>query len=103
MVFTNVYNPRAEFPRKNQYRPTLVKRGATLGANCTIVCGTTIGNYAFIGAGALVNSNIPDFALIGWMSAYGEKVDLPLHGEGKYTCPFTNDIYILKNSVLYKD
>ena len=80
MVFTNVYNPRSAVSRKNEYRNTIVKRGATLGANSTIVCGITIGEHAFIGAGAVVNKNIPAFALmvgvpakqIGWMSAYGE-------------------------------
>ena len=76
MVFTNVYNPRSEIARKDEYRKTLVKRGATLGANCTVVCGVTIGEYAFIGAGAVVNRDVPDFALMlgvparqaGWMS-----------------------------------
>jgi UDP-2-acetamido-3-amino-2,3-dideoxy-glucuronate N-acetyltransferase len=76
LVFTNVYNPRCEFPRKNEYRKILVKEGATLGANCTVVGNITIGRYAFIGAGAVVNQNVPEFALmvgvparqIGWMS-----------------------------------
>jgi UDP-2-acetamido-3-amino-2,3-dideoxy-glucuronate N-acetyltransferase len=78
MVFTNVYNPRAEISRKDEYRDTLVKRGATLGANCTIVCGVTIGAHAFVGAGAVVNRDVPDFALMlgvparqaGWMSRH---------------------------------
>lgn len=103
MVFTNVYNPRALIERKSQYRDTLVKRGATLGANCTVVCGVTIGAYAFVGAGAVVNKDVPDFALmvgvparqIGWMSAYGERLDLPLTGEGAQTCPYTGDVYTL--------
>jgi len=85
MVFTNVYNPRSEISRKNEYRDTLVKKGATLGANCTIICGHTIGQYAFIGAGAVVNCDIPDFALmvgvparqIGWMNRFGERLDSP--------------------------
>ena len=108
MVFTNVYNPRSGVSRKDQYRDTLVKKGATLGANCTIVCGVTIGQYAFIGAGAVINKNVPDFALmvgvpakqIGWMSRYGEKLDLPLKGEGETTCPHTGDKYILQNGVV---
>lgn len=105
MVFTNVYNPRAGVSRKDQYRDTLVKKGATLGANCTIVCGITIGQYAFIGAGAVINKDVPDFALmvgvparqIGWMSCYGEKLDLPLIGEGETICPHTGDSYSLRN------
>ena len=108
MVFTNVYNPRSLIERKDQYRDTLVKKGATLGANCTIVCGVTIGAYAFVGAGSVVNRSIPDFALvvgvparhIGWMSAYGEKLDLPLKGEGRAVCPFTGDQYFLKDQIV---
>ncbi len=104
MVFTNVYNPRSAVSRKHEYRDTLVKQGATLGANCTIVCGTTIGCYAFIGAGAVVNRDVPDYALmvgvpakqIGWMSAYGERLDLPLHGEADTTCVHTGERYRLK-------
>ena len=84
MVFTNVYNPRSEVTRKDEYRGTLVKKGATLGANCTIVCGVTIGKYAFVGAGAVINRDVPAYALmvgvparqIGWMSEYGEQLDL---------------------------
>ncbi|RLC28921.1 MAG: oxidoreductase [Deltaproteobacteria bacterium] len=105
MVFTNVYNPRCEFPRKNEYRKTLVCKGATLGANCTIVCGVTIGRYAFIAAGAVVTREVPDFALmagsparqIGWMSRYGEQMALPLEGSGIYECPHTGDEYILED------
>lgn len=108
MVFTNVYNPRALVERKNEYRDTLVKKGATLGANCTIVCGVTIGEYAFIGAGSVVNKNVPAYALmvgvparqIGWMSEYGEKLDLPLTGEGTATCPHTGRCYALVNNKL---
>jgi UDP-2-acetamido-3-amino-2,3-dideoxy-glucuronate N-acetyltransferase len=103
MVFTNVYNPRSAVTRKDEFRPTLVKRGATLGANCTIVCGTTIGRHAFIGAGAVVNRDVPDFALMlgvparqaGWMSRFGERLDLPLTGDAEVRCPHTNDRYLL--------
>jgi UDP-2-acetamido-3-amino-2,3-dideoxy-glucuronate N-acetyltransferase len=103
MVFTNVYNPRSLIERKSEYRDTLVKRGATLGANCTIVCGITIGEYAFIGAGSVVNKNVPAYALmvgvparqIGWMSEYGEQIPLPVKGQGKYQCPHTGLRYEL--------
>jgi UDP-2-acetamido-3-amino-2,3-dideoxy-glucuronate N-acetyltransferase len=108
MVFTNVYNPRSAVTRKDEYRDTLVKRGATLGANCTIVCGVTIGEYAFAGAGSVINKNVPAFALmvgvpakqIGWMSRFGERIDLPVKGDGTYTCPHTGDVYMLKNGVV---
>lgn len=110
MVFTNVYNPRSLIERKDQYRDTLVKKGATLGANCTIVCGVTIGEFAFIGAGAVVNKDVPAYALmvgvpakqIGWMSAYGEQLDLPLIGSGTATCPATCEQYVLTDSILRK-
>jgi UDP-2-acetamido-3-amino-2,3-dideoxy-glucuronate N-acetyltransferase len=103
MVFTNVYNPRSGVSRKDEYRDTLVKRGATLGANCTIVCGVTIGEFAFIGAGAVINRDVPDFALmvgvpakqIGWMSAFGERLQLPIQGTGNEVCPRTGDLYQL--------
>ncbi|NOT84686.1 MAG: N-acetyltransferase [Methylococcaceae bacterium] len=106
MVFTNVYNPRSGVSRKDEYRNTLVKRGATLGANCTIVCGVVIGEYAFIGAGSVVNRNVPAYALmvgvpakqIGWMSRYGEKLNLPLIGSAETICPFTGDKYQLENN-----
>lgn len=106
MVFTNVYNPRCEFPRKGEYRKTLVRRGATLGANSTIICGVTIGQYAFIGAGSVVRSDVKDFALVvgnparqvGWMSRFGEQLDLPLEGEGTAICPNTGDRYALSNN-----
>ncbi|MCM2558499.1 N-acetyltransferase [Alcaligenes faecalis] len=103
MVFTNVYNPRALVERKTEYRETRVKKGATLGANSTIVCGVTIGRFAFIGAGAVITQDVPDYALmvgvparqIGWMSEYGEKLNLPLDGQGSATCPYTGVTYIL--------
>jgi len=108
MVFTNVYNPRSEFPRKSEYKKTLVKRGATIGANATIVGGVTIGCYAFVGAGAVVTKEVPDFALvvgnparqIGWMSRYGEQIALPLKGNGEYECPYTGERYELKNGIV---
>jgi UDP-2-acetamido-3-amino-2,3-dideoxy-glucuronate N-acetyltransferase len=82
VVFTNVHNPRSTVPRRGEYRPTLVKQGATLGANCTVVCGTTVGRFAFVGAGAVVSRDVPDFALvvgvparrIGWVSRHGERL-----------------------------
>jgi UDP-2-acetamido-3-amino-2,3-dideoxy-glucuronate N-acetyltransferase len=103
MVFTNVYNPRSAVTRKDEYRKTLIKRGATLGANSTIVCGITLGEYAFVGAGALINKDVPDFALmvgvpskhIGWMSRFGERLDLPLKGNAETICPKTNEKYVL--------
>jgi UDP-2-acetamido-3-amino-2,3-dideoxy-glucuronate N-acetyltransferase len=110
MVFTNVHNPRALVERKDQYRDTLVRRGATLGANCTIVCGITVGRYAFVGAGAVVIRDVPDFALvvgtparqIGWMSAYGERLNLPLAGEAEATCPNTGEHYLLRGGTLVR-
>ncbi len=108
MVFTNVYNPRSLIERKSEYRPTHVGRGATLGANCTIVCGVTIGEFAFVGAGAVVHRDVPPFALmvgvparqIGWMSAYGEQLDLPLQGEGESVCLHSGDRYRLSGNLL---
>ncbi len=106
MVFTNVYNPRSLIERKNEYEDTFIKRGATLGANCTIVCGVTVGEYAFVGAGAVVNKNVPAYALmvgvparqIGWMSMYGERLNLPIKGNGQTTCEHTGQKYQLKDS-----
>ena len=110
MVFTNVYNPRSLIERKDQYRDTLVKKGATLGANCTIVCGVTIGAYAFVGAGAVVNKDVPAYALmvgvpakqIGWMSEFGEQLDLPLQGQAQVICSHTGAVYQLDGTTLTK-
>ena len=104
VVFTNVLNPRAAVPRKHEYRRTLVRRGATLGANCTVVCGHTIGAWAFVGAGAVVTADVPDFALVlgvparraGWMSKHGERLDLPARGQGQARCPATGQRYVLE-------
>lgn len=106
IVFTNVYNPRSAIPRKNEYKKTLVKKGASIGANATIVCGVIINSYAFVGAGSLINRDVKAFALmvgvparqIGWMSAYGEKIPLPLEGNGSWKCQNTLDEYKLINS-----
>ena len=108
MVFTNVYNPRAAIVRKEEYRSTLIRQGATLGANCTVVCGVTIGRYAFIGAGAVINKEVPDYALmvgvparqIGWMSEYGEQLDLPLSGYAETRCSQTGQRYRLNGQQL---
>lgn len=103
MVFTNVVNPRSAVPRKDEYRPTRVSRGATLGANCTIICGVTIGRHAFVAAGAVVTGDVPDHALvagvparrIGWMSERGERLDLPPNGAGEAACPADGSRYRL--------
>ena len=108
MVFTNVYNPRSAITRKDEYRNTLVGRGATIGANATIVCGVTVGKYSFIGAGAVVNRNVPDYALVvgvparqvGWMSEFGEQLDLPVEGDAEAVCAYTGGKYRLKNNKL---
>lgn len=105
MVFTNVYNPRSAVSRKDEYRRTLIKKGATLGANCTIVCGVTIGEHAFIAAGAVVNRDVKPYALmagvpakqIGWMSEYGERLNLPLQGQAQATCQVTGQRYVLSD------
>ncbi|ANY86031.1 MULTISPECIES: acyltransferase [Pseudomonas] len=111
MVFTNVYNPRSLIERKAEYRSTAVGKGATLGANCTIVCGVTIGEYAFIGAGAVVNKDVPAYALIvgvpgrqiGWMSEFGEQLKLPLEGDGEVCCEHTGARYRLQGRTLSKE
>mgnify|MGYP001170731923 FL=1 len=105
VVFTNVYNPRSLIERKNEYQNTLIKKGATLGANCTILCGVVIREFAFVGAAALINKDVPAYALmvgvpakqIGWMSEYGEKLDLPLSGNANTTCEHTGQKYQLKD------
>mgnify|MGYP001344160890 CR=1 FL=1 len=110
MVFTNVYNPRALISRKSEYLKTHVSKGATLGANCTIVCGINVGQYAFVGAGAVVNKEVKPYALvvgvpakqIGWMSEYGERLDLPLTGNAKACCPKTGQTYCLNNGSIEK-
>jgi UDP-2-acetamido-3-amino-2,3-dideoxy-glucuronate N-acetyltransferase len=105
MVFTNVYNPRSAISRKDEYRNTLVKRGVTLGANSTVVCGTTLGEFAFVAAGAVINRNVKPYALmagvpakqIGWMSQFGERLDLPLAGNSETLCPQTGQKYVLRD------
>ena len=106
MVFTNVYNPRSLIERKDEFKDTLIKKGATLGANCTIICGITIGEFAFVGAGAVVNKDVPFYALmvgvparqVGWMSEYGRKLNLPLTGNAQTTCKQSGKKYQLKDS-----
>ncbi len=108
MVFTNVCNPRSAVPRKTEYQPTHVKRGVSIGANATIVCGITLHEHAFIAAAALVNRDVPAFALVGgvparqlgWMSRYGERIPLPVEGEGEHRCPHTGDRYRLSNATM---
>ncbi len=108
MVFTNVINPRALVERKSEYQSTLVKTGATLGANSTIVCGVTLGEYSFVAAGSVVVRDVPAFALvagvparqIGWMSAFGERLELPIEGSGSTTCSNTGDRYFLEGQTL---
>ena len=111
MVFTNVYNPRSAVNRKEEYRDTVVKKGATLGANCTIVCGVTIGKYAFIGAGAVVTQDVPDYALvvgvpakqIGWMSEFGERLyfDMGSKKRQEIYCPNSKKYYIYESNRLF--
>ena len=100
--------PSSDVSRKSEYRDTLVGQGATLGANCTIVCGIKIGRYAFIGVGAVVNKDVPNYALmvgvparqIGWMIEYGEQLDLPLSGHEESQCPHTQQCYRLNDRKL---
>jgi UDP-2-acetamido-3-amino-2,3-dideoxy-glucuronate N-acetyltransferase len=106
MVFTNIINPRSAVCRKNQYAQTRVGKGATIGANATIVCGHNIGKYAFIGAGAVVTKEVPDYALVvgnparqtGWMSEYGHR--LHFNNEGVAVCPESNQKYSLNNGIV---
>ena len=108
MVFTNVYNPRSAVARKDEYRKTVVRKGATIGANSTIVCGVTIGEYAFIAAGAVINRDVKPYALmagvparqIGWMSRNGQRLSLPLEGNGEADCAETGIHYTLTNGVV---
>ena len=108
-VFTNVHNPRSKIVRKNEYRKTLVQKGVTLGANCTIVCGVTLGKFSFIGAGAVISKDVPNYALmvgvpakqVGWMSEYGEKLDLPLKGNAQTICKNSNQKYQLKDNKVF--
>lgn len=111
MVFTNVYNPRSLIERKNQYLDTQVGKGATLGANCTVVCGVNIGAFAFIGAGAVITKNVKSYALmvgvpakqIGWMSEFGEQLELPLEGSAICVCEHTGDTYRLLDGSVVKE
>ena len=111
MVFTNVYNPRSLIERKAEYRDTYIRRGATLGANCTIICGVEVGMFAFIGAGAVITKNVKPYALmvgvrakqIGWMSEFGEQLDLPLDGKASCVCEHTGDTYRLIDETVTKD
>lgn len=108
MVFTNVYNPRSLIERKDEYRDTVVNKGATLGANCTVICGITIGEFAFVGAGAVVNRDVPAYALmvgvparqIGWMSEFGEQLNLPLEGHAEDVCAHAGTRYVLRGRTL---
>lgn len=110
VVFTNVYNPRSSVVRKHEYRHTLVRKGATLGANATVVCGVTVGAYAFVAAGAVVNRDVKPYALvagvparqIGWMSEHGERLDLPLTGDAQTQCPQTGHWYRLASGEVHR-
>ena len=108
MVFTNVYNPRSLISRKDEYKDTFIKKGVTLGANCTIICGITIEKFAFVAAGAVINKDVPGYSLmagvpakqIGWMSEYGEKLDLPVSGNAETVCKHSGQKYFLNNDKL---
>ncbi len=108
MVFTNVINPRSAVNRKNEYARTFVRKGSTIGANATIVCGIELGEFSFIGAGAVVIRSVPAYALVvgnparqtGWMSQYGHK--LKFNAEGKAVCPESNVMYELRDGVVRK-
>lgn len=108
MVFTNVINPRSSVTRKDEFQSTIVKKGASIGANATIVCGVSIGKYSFIGAGSVITKNVEDYALVygnpgiqyGWISEYGEKLDF--NQSGQAICPHTQEKYILENNLVKK-
>jgi len=108
VVFTNVMNPRSAVERKAEFKPTLVKKGSTLGANATVICGITIGRYAFIGAGAVVTRDVPDYALVtgnparqtGWMSKAGAKLNF--NNKGEAMCAISKEKYALKDHVVTK-
>lgn len=109
MVFTNVYNPRSAIARKDEYRQTMVRKGASIGANATIVCGIELGEYCFVGAGAVVNRSVPAFALvvgnparqIGWMSEYGHRLHFDENGYA--TCAESGERYVLKDGKVSKE
>lgn len=111
VVFTNVRNPRAAVDRSSQFQSTVVSQGATLGANCTVLCGVRVGRFAFVGAGAVVRQDVPEHALVvgvparqvGWVSEHGEKLSLPLTGEGECRCPATGVRYRLTNEGVRRD
>lgn len=111
VVFTNVKNPRSTIKRKNEYKDTLVKKGASLGANSTIICGISIGENAFVAAGAVVTKDVKAFALVkgvparqvGWISKYGENIPLPLEGNGSWTCQKMKIKYSLKQSEIFTE
>lgn len=108
MVFTNVWNPRAAISRKHEYRKTQVRKGVTIGANATVLCGITLGEYSFIGAGAVVNRDVKPYALMtgvparqsGWISRQGARLALPLSGSGEALCPLSGEIYRLQQERL---
>ena len=110
MVFTNVMNPRAHISRKKEFKPTIVKKGATLGANCTIICGVVIGHYAFVAAGAVITKDVKSFALVtgvpgkqaGWISASGNILNLPLSGEAEEVCSESGKTYRLDGENVYE-
>ena len=111
VVFTNVKNPRSKIQRKDEYKNTLVMKGASLGANCTIICGISIGENAFVAAGAVVTKDVKPYALvkgvparqIGWLSEFGDNIPLPLEGNGSWTCQKMNIKYSLKQSEMFAE
>lgn len=111
VVFTNVINPRAFIERKTEFKTTLVRKGSTLGANCTIVCGVELGEYSFVGAGAVITKDVPPYAVFtgvparqsGWISKAGGVLDLPISGKGKASCPINGERYILRGNRLFPE